>query len=72
MTVFEWVDFLIYSFLGWRYLLSPEFRSHVHRHWRFQSRLSIAFEVLQGLGSMVLTLTIIFWAVRAGLLLKLE
>jgi hypothetical protein len=49
------LDALISSALGWRYVLSPKYRSTVHARWRVRGRMSVAGEVAWHLFWFVIT-----------------
>ena len=57
---FEIIDAVVYAFFGWRYIFSPAFRKRTHKRWRFESRLTVFFEILYGAFGMGLTL-LPFW-----------
>jgi hypothetical protein len=40
------VDFVVRWVLGWRYILSPQFRRRVHAHWAGRSRGDVAIDVI--------------------------
>lgn len=57
-----------YVFAGWRFLLSPGFRTATHQRWESMRQMEIAQDIAGGIAGVVFSILIplfVWWAMRS-------
>jgi hypothetical protein len=58
--IFEAFGWVLSAFLGWRYIFSNSFRERTHRRWKQESKLTVGFEIGEGVIGVAVTLLLVY------------
>jgi hypothetical protein len=59
-AIFEAFEWVLYAFLGWRYIFSSSFRERTHRRWKSESKLTVAFEIGEAVIGVSVSLFLVY------------
>jgi hypothetical protein len=62
LEVINLLDWLVKGYGGWRYLLSAQYRQHVHQRWQQQSKVTVCFDIMGSIIAFLFT-----WLLVGGL-----
>ena len=62
-TIFWLVEFLVRGLIGWRFLLSTEYRARTLARWQQQPSSATALEVAGGAAGVLISGLLIAWVV---------